>query len=246
MRSIESLLDKKLNPIVRRLDDLKEKVDKIAEIEKSIAFLSSNYDDLTGKLSKLKSDYGDLTQECADLRIQCFAVTNENSQLKQNMNDLEQYSRRDCVEIRGVPVTEDEVTDEIVKNIGELIDINVDNEDISISHRLKASSSSKRDPPIIVKFIRRKDKELFYSSRKKLRGKSTRDIGYTRCKEQPIYITESLTTQNRKIFNQCLQKKRDLKYKFIWTSNGSTLLRKDNDSPVIIIKSESDIDKKLP
>ena len=47
MRSIESLLDKKLNAIVRHHDHLKEKVDKIAEIEKSIAFLSLNYDHLT-------------------------------------------------------------------------------------------------------------------------------------------------------------------------------------------------------
>ena len=246
MRSIESLLDKKLNPIVRRLDDLKEKVDKIAEIEKSIAFLSSSYDDLFREVSNLKSDHDNLTQECADLRIQCFAMVNEVSQLKQNIHDMEQYSRRDCIEIRGIPTSEDEDTDEIVKNVGSLIDANVNDEDISISHRLKTNNSNKRDSPIIVKFIRRKDKELFYNSRKKLRGKSTRDIGFTRCKEQPIYITESLSAQNRKIFNKCLQKKRELKYKFIWTSNGSTLLRKDNDSPVIVIKNESDIDRKLP
>ena len=90
MRSIESLLDKKLNPIVRRLDDLKENVDKIAEIEKSIAFLSSNYDDLIRELSNLKSDHDNLNQECADLRIQCFAMINQVSHLKQNIHDMEQ------------------------------------------------------------------------------------------------------------------------------------------------------------
>ena len=63
----------------------------LQEEEKSIAFLSSNYDDLTGKLSKLHSDYGNLSQECADLRFQCFALANEYSQLKQNVNDMEQY-----------------------------------------------------------------------------------------------------------------------------------------------------------
>ena len=76
------------------------------------------------------------------------------------MNDMEQHSRRACFEIHGVPVTEDEDTDEIVKNIDELIDVNIDDEDISISHRLNANISSKRDPLIIVKFIRRKDKSV--------------------------------------------------------------------------------------
>ena len=78
-----------------------------------------------------------------------------------------------------------------------------------ISHRLATKSNShagalRNDPAIIVKFIRREGRDKFYTSRKYLRGKSTKDIGLTKVAEHKIYIGESLTQQNRKLFNLCL------------------------------------------
>ena len=79
-----------------------------------------------------------------------------------------------------------------------------------ISHRLAAKSNShagalRNDPAIIVKFIRREVRDKFYTSRKYLRGKSTKDIGLTKVAEhRKIYIGESLTQQNRKLSNLCL------------------------------------------
>jgi hypothetical protein len=41
---IENILDNKLNPVLKTLDELKYKINKIDKIEESINFLSSKYD----------------------------------------------------------------------------------------------------------------------------------------------------------------------------------------------------------
>ena len=49
---------------------------------------------------------------------------------------LEQYMRRDCLEIRGIPVLTGEDTSQFVKKVWEIIEVQVQDQDISISHRL--------------------------------------------------------------------------------------------------------------
>ena len=51
-------------------------------------------------------------------------------------NDLEQYTRRECVEIRGVPQKPDESTNTIVKEVGKAVGVEIADIDISVSHRL--------------------------------------------------------------------------------------------------------------
>ena len=81
-------------------------------------------------------------------------------QLKADLNELQQYSRRHCLEIRGNPFHQDEDTDDIVKKVAEIIDIDVE-DDISISHCLPTDSKVKRDPAIIVKFVWRNTRDEF-------------------------------------------------------------------------------------
>ena len=150
--------------------------------------------------------------------------------------------RRDCLGIRGIPVLTGEDTSQLVKKVGEIIEVQVQDQDISISHRL-TDSRPDRDPALIVKFAQRNVCDKFYKARKNLRGKSLRDIGITRFAGCKIFIVESLTQHNRKLFNECLQKRKDLNYRFIWTTHGKILLRKDEDSRVITITKRNDIDK---
>ena len=62
-----------------------------------------------------------------------------SSPLKESFNELEQYTRRDCMEIRGIPeISSDtrEDTNEIVVELGRKIGVDLKKEDISTSHRL--------------------------------------------------------------------------------------------------------------
>ena len=70
MKSIEQLLDKKLNPIQNRLDELVEKVKKIEDIEDSLNFLDSKYDELISKVAGLEADKKKILNENEALKSQ--------------------------------------------------------------------------------------------------------------------------------------------------------------------------------
>jgi hypothetical protein len=159
---------------------------------------------------------------------------------------MEQYSRRECLEIKGIPVTKDENTDELVTKVCELMGLSIKEEDISVSHRLPISNKYKgkrTESTIIVKFVRRNTRERYYRARNVLKDITTRNLGFS--SHNKIYINESLTEKNKALFGECMKVKRDLQYSFIWSSNGRIYLRKDQASPATIIRNKEDITKLL-
>jgi hypothetical protein len=214
-------------------------------------FLSKKYDELLSKVDALESEKEVLMKDNTILKSDLENLSCEMSTVNNNLNDMEQYSRLECLEIRGIPVRDqyDENTNAIVKNVGKLIGVNVSHSDISISHRLpKSRAFSTRhgiqyDAAIIVKFVRRDVRDSYYKARSNLRNKTTNDLGIIGSSGQKIFIAESLTQKNKALFNQCLHAKRDLKYKFLSTSSGKIFLRLDADSYAVAVCDESDIEK---
>ena len=86
-------------------------------------------------------------------------VKNKKTKKKTALDEQEQ---------RGVPTSSSEDTNEIVKNIGSLVDFCIEDKDISISHRIKSGTSA--ISPIIVKFIRRGVRDDLYKARTKLKN----------------------------------------------------------------------------
>ena len=153
-KDLESLLESKLKPIHSRLDDLFKRGD-------------DNYKALKARLDSLEARNASSEAENAKLvsKLQfCEA----------SLNNLEQYSRRECVEISGIPETEDENTKEISIKVGSLIGVHITERDLSVGHRLpkqsyrdvvregsQASSNSRvRAPNVVVKFVRRELREI--------------------------------------------------------------------------------------
>ena len=118
------------------MKQIMEKIGKFDEIEKSLQFLSDKFDQLYKDHEASMQEHANLVTENKSLKSQVLGSNNDIKSLNKTVNDLEQYSRRDYVEIRGVPYTEEESADEIVEKIGELINVEIEEGDISINHRL--------------------------------------------------------------------------------------------------------------
>lgn len=239
---LEKLFDDKLKPILDVTNDLKEKMNGVVH---SLEFISSQYDDIKQRFDKQQEEIKGFQQENEYLKTEISRLMNEVRSYKNINNDLEQYTRRDCLEIKGIPQQAGEDTDHIVKTLGTKMGIELNEDDISISHRLPAPRQAlqNKEPAIIVKFVRRNTRDKFYAARKQLRGKTTRDLGFSRVAENTIYISESLTKQNRMLFNQCLDTRKKLRYKFIWTKNGKIYMRENEEMQAILISSDKDLQK---
>ena len=242
-KEIERVLNEKIKPLLKEINELRQKVDEVNEFAQ---FSNKKYEETVQLLERQKSINHELINENKILKSTIQEIEKKITNQSNKLNDLEQYGRRDCVEINGIPASRDENTNNIVMKVGELIGVQVDEDDISISHRLPVSSNYKGDrsnPSIIVKFVRRDLKEEFYSSRKDLKNFSTEDLGYSTTNN--IYVNESLTEKNKELFRESLKAKKSLNYKFIWTSNGRIYLRKDSNSRIIHIKDKNTIKELL-
>lgn len=243
---LEEILDVKLSPLKATI---KEFTDKMADFRKFIDEANKKYEETNTRMSGIEKVFSTITTENKALNNTILQLEGQITNLKKTCNELKQYSRRECLEIHGIPLPPKERdikenTNELVLKIGDMMGVSVRPEDISVSHRIPTSQKyqgRRSAPAIIVKFTRRDTKEMFYRRRKELRGLTTKDLGFS--DDNIIFINDSLTEVNKELFKATLKVKKDHSYDHIWTSNGRIYLRKDRDSSAILIKNQEELNK---
>lgn len=210
---IKELIDSTLNEVLE--DKITAVIEaKITPFKLSVEMLNSSFDDIQRNISSLSTDNRKLLNDSSVLKSQTSHLWTKLNTLKSNLDDLEQYIRQECLKLKGIPVSKDKDTDEIVQSIGKLLDVEIDKSDISTSHRLPqfkprnlSSSANQRPTPptIIVKFTNPNIRDELYSARFNLKNYDTSDIGLGRLAENKIFIQESLTATKRKLFKQALE-----------------------------------------
>lgn len=232
---LEHSLDQRLNPQSEKINSLLSKYSNmsksyITEIKKCQDFLSDKFDDIAKSIEDLKRENNDLRSKNTELVTRINELECKVTDIEKGSDDLQSYLRRDLLEFHGVPVSEDEKTDEIVLKVAKLIvpDLTLYESDISISHRLPAVLG--RIPVIIVKFVRRSIRDRLLNCKRALRDKTAQDLGFYN--NTRLFVNESLTRKSRELLNKAKSFRRDYHYKFVWTKNGKVLLRKDEAGPV--------------
>ena len=192
---------------------------------KNIQYTSEKYDKIVRLLKASDEERKILKAENKSLKTKVLESENELKALKETYNDLDQYLRRDCVEIRGLPVgSECANTNDVVLKVAEKIGVDLVPSERSVSHPLPSRTvptkqeGNTRLNAIIVKFVRRDVKEKFYHARKNLKNLTASDFGYQ--SRNKVYINENLTRKNKELFNSTLKIKKEKGFKYIWTNQG--------------------------
>ena len=237
MDEFEQILDRKLTPFLVKFEQLSGKVEDALS---SLSFLSDKYEEIKEKVSLLEESNKDLKKENSFLSNELVKATNEIKNLRDQQDEFEQYGRRECLEVRGIPQLHGKNTNEIVMKVG----VTIKQEDISVSHRLpvQGSNATNFNPVIIVKFIRRDVRDQLFAARYKLKDLTTKDMGYSRSTPSKIFIVESLTKKKKEPFKICLPVKREKRYRFLWTRYGKIMMRKDENSEALTISNLQQLD----
>lgn len=211
---------------------------KCSEIEKSQKFLSNEFDNLLQSLRSTKREIIDISTKVKDLEERTAALSDSNYDLNATLDDLQQYIRRDCVEVTGIPVLPVDSPKQLAAELGGLLGLDINDEHISIAHRLSPTKKNNKGR-MIIKFVHRHTKDEFYKRRNMLVGKSTKDLpliaqeyGKSIHSADKIFINESLTPYRKRLFGRINEYRRINKWKFIWTVNGKILLRESDSSRV--------------
>ena len=157
------------------------------------------------------------------------------------LDEVEQYGRRQNLEIVGVPVQENEDTNALVIEVAKLLDIEVPPDQISTSHRLPINPNSKisKTSPIIVRFVNRDIRNKLYANRKLTRSVNLNKFSVAGTEK--IYLNENLAQIRKKLFGKTKQKAKQMNYRYIWTTNGNIFAKKSDDEITLAIKNDLDL-----
>ena len=236
----EMLVDIKTT-VTAILQDNQQLKEEIKELKAALNNNKRETEKLKIQLTKAEKANYTLHNELKQTRHKLKEQIEETNRLDEIYDDLEQYSRKNSLEIVGVPESAYESTEEVAIRIGEAVNITIKPEDIEISHKLRRKNSK----PVIVKFLSHKVKTRLYQARTKLKGLKVSDIfpSYANAslQEQRIYINENLTDYRRELFWKANQKKKDNMIISAWTIDGKLFVKTSPDGAPIRIYGEEDL-----
>ena len=151
-----------------------------------------------------------------------------------------QYSRRECLELTGIPEASDNNTlESTVLKIFEKLEVNLDPSDVEDCHWI----SSKNGPKwVIVKVSKRKDASKIRSSKRQLKDMDLTCI----CINNPVYINDSLCTYYKMLWRKCKSLRMNTLIHSFWVTNGSIWLRSFENSRTNVITHLSDLEESFP
>ena len=187
-------------------------------------------DAIFNKIDKVTSELA-VTKNVNDLLLKRI------KDLEVRISESEQYSRRECLEITGIPESADDGHLETkVLELFEDLSVNIDERNVEACHKVGQNGR------VIIKLSKRKDVHAILANKKKLKELDTESKGF----EKKVYINESLCKTYRSYWYKCklLHKKGHI-FSF-WTSNGHVKLRVADEGKVHCMLHESDFHKLFP
>ena len=157
--------------------------------------------ELVGEFRTVKDEIIDLKEVIIqNLRNECNRLNNVVSEmslkivdLESKCNSLEQYGRRNNLEISGIPDSVDQIDlEDKVVEIFDKIGVDLSNDEIEACHRIGKSKDNSKTR--IIRLVNRKKCKSALFNRKKLRNIDTSSINLPNAQ---IYINENLSPANQ-------------------------------------------------
>ena len=168
-------------------------------------------------------------------------------ELETDLGKLNQYGRRNNIEITGIPesVEQDELEEKIIEIMKE-INITIKPRDIEACHRIGKASSNRENRNkgprrTIVRFVNRKKCENILRNKKDLA-----DIDKKKHKVGKIYVNYSLCSMYRSIWWNCKKLHAAGRIFSFWVSGGVVRIKLEEKSNSIPIVHQEDLRLEFP
>lgn len=234
--------------MVRILEDFKKEMfnsfrSEMAEFAKSVQFVSDKLDEAAKIWHDVREDLNKVTKANEELKAQNAALSGEVTTLKNKVRILEQYSRKNNIEISGVPVTKNENVGKLIADVGLALGVAVQQEEISAAHRVPTFKKD-RPQPLIVQFLRRSDRDAWLSKFRDRKGTPLQASTINSAFPQGnIYVNEHLSPENKVFLAKVKRKSKELGYEHAWCRDGNFFVRKRQGERYIRINAEEDLAK---
>lgn len=220
------------------------------KISNDVLELKATVQKQQAELATLKEALTKATKERAATEKELVAAINkideqqeEIAELYDLQDRLEQYTRKNSLEIHGIPEEAYTSTEEVVLKLADALEVPVAPQDIEISHKLKTKSGK----AIIVKFISHKVKTTLYRARAKLKNIKLSDLypgsSYaTSARSGRIFLNENLTSYRRRIISRANEKRKNGELLSVWSLDGTIFVKTSPEGRPVKISEMEDLD----
>lgn len=231
---------------------------ELGDIKASISQLSNNIitsnnllrEDMTSALLKLTESMTNLSAQVNELKKENAEKELRIKKMESKVNMLEQKLLNKSIEIKNVNNSMLDAT-YVIKTIAASINVKLNDTDIGNAYNIKRSNKT------IIEFTTvNKKKEILAKVRSnKIKGdvfntnidsntnnSNVNPANNNQPNNKPIYINEQLTAYNRQLLWLAKTKAKDSGWKFVWVRDGNIYAKKNENTTIIKILNNSDIE----
>lgn len=186
-------------------------------------------------------------KEIRELKQEVAAHKALISEQGDRLAELEQYSRRNCLNFAGVPEGKDENTVQLAIDLAKMTNVKIDRTDIDRAHRIgrpKAATQGQTPAPrmLVVKYVSYLKRESIWFGRKEMRtAKPPRGSNLTEACMKEVFVQENLTKKNQEIMYLARQLKRAGKLWAVWSDGCVMKVKRSQQSATVRLSSKSDL-----
>ncbi|XP_047025520.1 uncharacterized protein LOC124642153 [Helicoverpa zea] len=248
---IEEVMETKLSIMLAKFNDtmialLNSKLqpinEKISAMDDSLKFINSQYEDLLKEHVSSKDTIIELQKENLEMR-------NNIKTLNMRVDQLEQQTRANNIEIQCLPEKKHENLFNIVSEIAKVSGCVMESRDILHCTRVaKINPNNSRPRSIVVQLASPRIRDQFLASiinfnkNNKDNKLNSMHLGYPGQKSA-IFVTEHLSPTYRALHAAARIKAREIGYSFVWIRNGRIFMRKTQESEHILVRNMDTLKK---
>lgn len=218
---------------------------EIAELRNLLQEQKTELDSLKTSIKKAENQNIVLEDELFTARNKINEQEEEIAELYQLQDNLEQYTRKQSLEICGIPAGAYASTEEAVLKIASALNVTMSAEDINISHKIKSKGAG----TILVKFQSHKAKSRLYKARTKLKNLRLTDI-FTSMSTATrvaagtgrVFINENLTSYRKDLLRKANDKRKDGLIISAWSTDGKIFVKTSPEGAPVRIYAKEDLE----
>lgn len=216
--------------------------EEILSFEKSIKFMSADFEDMTAQFKSCN-------EEVKCLRSENSSLNKKVSEMEVRIAQLEQNSRQNNIEIHCLPEHKQENLVKTVVQLSNVVSYPIAESEILSCTRVQKVNMSSNQPRAVICKLPSKIKRdnllgaiSLYNRSNPSNKLNTKLLGYGD-KQSPVYVSEHLTLANKSLHAATRIAAKEKNYKFVWVRNGKILIRKTEGSSTRIITSLESLKK---
>lgn len=223
---------------------------QIAGVKTSIDGMQKQLEGVNNTIGVMQLTLNNLVTENEDRKKEYDLIVKENKELKsgmfnlqQQLRELDQYSRRDNIEIVGVPFSRGENVYTILQKLSAVLKIPFDSRNLSVAHRLPRRDGQDH-PNIVARFIAREEKQTWMRAARDNSRRLTAAALSDSWPSTMVFINDHLTSHNKLILSRAKHLVREKRIAFAWVRDCKVFVKKTalQDCPPTVLRTMEDLD----